>query len=250
MLKENWTNTDKLNYSNFNLIVDNIIKICDKLNIEVSEKYEKLRYRKIKVGDDLSGKTLYMNFDAIEAYNSLETQEYSNDIIVTSTNRIYEDVYNFNGYYKTLQSSDNTCLFNYYYMDYVSGNNPEVNLKEYALPNDFGIVTAIDTNSYFYNNIQIKADTVEPKEIGDFLYSNDLNEVENILKKICSRLLLDYEYREWYHLSAVSYEDVNRWCKTINLINTLEINKYKDLTDKIYSDFIDKTYKQILYKED
>ena len=130
MLKENWTNTDKFNYNDYNIIITNIINLCKKAKIEVAEKYQKQYFRKIKVGDDLSGKTLHMNFDGKTAYNSLGTEEYLNNIIVSNNYNIHESVFNLGQIYKLLEMSDDTCLFSYSYSDYIEDKSPSVNLTQ------------------------------------------------------------------------------------------------------------------------
>lgn len=243
MLKENWTNTDKFNYNDYNIIITNIINLCKKAKIEVAEKYQKQYFRKIKVGDDLSGKTLHMNFDGKTAYNSLGTEEYLNNIIVSNNYNIHESVFNLGQIYKLLEMSDDTCLFSYSYSDYIEDKSPAVNLTQCTLPSDFGTITAIDTASYFYNNILIESDILEIKKRGDFLYSDDLNEIENMLKQICSQLFLNYNKKTWYYLSIISYDDVNKWCKAIN---SIKFKKYSDYVSNTYSELANKNYKQIL----
>ena len=245
MLKENWTGIDKLSYSDFNTIITHLTNICTNLAIQMP----KLQYRKIRVGDDLSGVTIYMEYDGIAAYNSLPSQNYRNIIIETANNHIRESVYgSYSEWYKTLCTEDNQYLFKYYYFDYMAGKYPETNLKEFKLPDNFGVVTNIDENSYFYQRIRIKTHEIETKTRGSFLYANELKEVDDTLQEVCSQLLLDYEHKNWYDLSIISYRDINRWCKAINKIETLERNKYQDITGK-YEDLTDETYRQLLYKE-
>lgn len=255
MLKENWKEKDKFNYSDFNLIIKSIIKLCNKVNVIIPEKYEKLQYRNIKVGDNLSSQKLYFNFDSDLAYNSFLAEQGTPVTIIKSENwQIYEDIYYSDGFFKavTIKNNEETeveDIFRYYEGDYISGKEAQVSLKEFESSNDFGIVTEINSNSYFYKNTIIKTEEVEYKKRGDFLRVEDLKEVENILNQICSRLFLNYKTRNWYNMSDFSYVDVNGWCKTINLIDAADLYKYSDYSNKTYRQLTSKTYKQLLYKE-
>lgn len=50
------------------------------------------------------------------------------------------------------------------------------------------------------------------KSVGDFLYAEELNTVEDTI------LLFDasYEKKTWYNITKFDFNDVNRWCKAIN----------------------------------
>lgn len=252
MLKENWTSKDKLSYSDFNLIVNNIIKLCNKLNIQIPEQYEKLQYRKIEIGDDLSNKTLYLNFDEDVSYNSfIATQGYPENIIISENRCIYEDIYYMDGFYKALtmknyEETEFTDIYRYYEGDYLSGKSPEVNLKQLTLPNDFGSVTTINKESYFYNNMTIKTEEIQLKSLGDFLYKENLQIIEDTLKNMCDKIEIKYNRKIWSHLSLFNFKDVNRWCSTLNYF-TSKKNILLENGDRIIAENGDRIIMEVFY---
>lgn len=59
-LKENWTKQDILKFSDFNKIIEEINETNNKLSI--NSLFEKKIKKNIKIGDDLSDKTIYFEF--------------------------------------------------------------------------------------------------------------------------------------------------------------------------------------------
>lgn len=56
--------------------------------------------------------------------------------------------------------------------------------------------------------------SISQKEQGDFFFTEELKEIENILVKYDT----DFQKKEWHNMTTISYEDVNRWSKAINKI--------------------------------
>lgn len=94
------------------------------------------------------------------------------------------------------------------------------------------------------------------KNNGDFLFCEDSEEIERVLKLISDLIYIDYEKRFFYNLSTLTYEDVNRWESQIDLIDKqldyIEENAYlySAYTSNTYEDLENKTYKEIMFGEE
>ena len=94
------------------------------------------------------------------------------------------------------------------------------------------------------------------KNNGDFLFCEDSEEIERVLKLISDLIYIDYEKRFFYNLSTLTYEDVNRWESQIDLIDEqldyIEENAYlySAYTSNTYEDLENKTYKEIMFGEE
>lgn len=106
-------------------------------------------FRNIKIGDDLSGKTIYCNFPAY-FYNQILHQTETSDDIIIATKKITQDYNSITG--ETFVKFDTDNL--YYSDEY----EHESYLATYTLPNDFGIVSFIDSNLGAYEYIKILSD--------------------------------------------------------------------------------------------
>lgn len=94
------------------------------------------------------------------------------------------------------------------------------------------------------------------KNNGDFLFCEDSEEIERVLKLISDLIYIDYEKRFFYNLSTLTYEDVNRWESQIDLIDEqldyIEENAYlySAYTSNTYEDLENKTYKEVMFGEE
>ena len=108
--------------------------------------------RHIAVGDDLSGKTLYLSFPTQEPLDVLDT---NSGVVINCEHGTIEH-YKRPAYYEenvTVEYGVNsTILYEMLAQNYEDG------LEEYTLPNNFGVVTAIDETSAIYQYIQIDVD--------------------------------------------------------------------------------------------
>ena len=108
--------------------------------------------RKIQVGDDLSGKTLYFDFPT----GLYEMLYEPSDIITTDNSSIvsFIDI-------STVNTTGVNCINengeSVYFYEYTPSSG-ESKMTEYTLSNGFGTVTAINTNNPAYNYIYIKAE--------------------------------------------------------------------------------------------
>lgn len=104
-------------------------------------------YRNIQVGDDLSGKTIYCDFPDNTFVPIMHTGDYD---IITATKKITQSYDSNTG--EAFVKADTENL--YYYDEY----EIEHKVASYTLPNDFGVVTAIDSSCYPYDYIKILSD--------------------------------------------------------------------------------------------
>ena len=72
MLKDNWTQDDKLKVTDYNNIFSTMLKILENLNIERPEL--KSKTRNIQIGDDLSGEELFLDIESEVEYEWLVTE--------------------------------------------------------------------------------------------------------------------------------------------------------------------------------
>lgn len=104
-------------------------------------------YRNIQVGDDLSGKTIYCDFPDNTFVPIMHTGDYD---IITATKKITQSYDSNTG--EVFVKADTENL--YYYDEY----EIEHKVASYTLPNDFGVVTAIDSELDTYECIKILSD--------------------------------------------------------------------------------------------
>lgn len=222
----------------------------EELTIRIQDNlYEERRspLRNIQVGDNLSGKILYLSFP-----RNLHTQITSTteeDIIkVDSYNKItniYSDTYNtksvfivFNRSYREMYAKAT---------DLDASDNPYANMVRYEVPNNFGVVTEIDSTNPIYQYIKIyDDDTIIPDYVKKTWVANEIpfmQDIDNIeqgvanLGKYFTRPLGWITEREWFDngkfyyeqtdfnvgIKGFSYIDINRWITDINLIDNEEI---------------------------
>lgn len=113
--------------------------------------------RNVHVGDDLSGKTIYFDFYGRIHYLMKHYDENNKDIIVANKKITQELFENQSGNDEAIIKAGTTVLYDSEYInDPVSSYEYDiVNLDHLDLPNDFGIVTAINDELLTYGDIYI-----------------------------------------------------------------------------------------------
>lgn len=226
-LKENWAKQDILKFSDFNRIIKEINEMNNKLSI--NSLFQKNIRRNIQVGDDLSDKTIYFEFaDDI-------CDEIINDVaggqsnIITTNNHSIIEYGNINNSITTV-SIDN-WMDTIYYANFV---NSEVykNLTEKKLSSDFGVVTSIDEKLSAYLHIFVHETKILEMQNGDFLTVEDLQKIEDSLNKIAKATGTSFKKRDWYYLSVIDFNDLNRWSKFINIANQVVSRESEDLNSE------------------
>lgn len=116
--------------------------------------------RNVHVGDDLSGKTIYFDFYGRIHYLMKHYDENNKDIIVADKKITQELFENQSGNDEAIIKAGTTVLYDAEYInDPVSSYEYDiVNLDHLDLPNDFGIVTAINDELLTYGDIYILSD--------------------------------------------------------------------------------------------
>lgn len=204
--------------------------------------------RNVQIGDDLSDRTLFLNFPW-ESYENITNDKLVEIITVTSGNNI-RTRYNtaisrrWIGYYYT-NDETNYVL----YSKYDSKMNNDFNYIRYKLPKEIGTIRAIDSSNFLSSYIKIKDDKYKllgytkktwlDNEIPYLQYIDNIeegiNNVANILFKPDG-----YEYKEWttvgyYGISdsdyglaqkPISASDFDRWNKNIELLEEIINNNY------------------------
>lgn len=220
VLKENWTSQDKFNYNNINDIYNTINLIEEKLGI--NSNFQTTTKRNIQVGDDLSGKIIFLEFpddlenkisDSMTLSEKIDDSHYKREIFSTNKNHnISENVEILARFENISVQTDDSIVL---YLGEADGWQQLVNLKQIQLADDFGIVQTLNSDvspSYQYMYIIEK----KAKKIGDFLYAEDLQKIEDNIEIIAQCVNTSFNKRNWYYLSVITYEDINRWSILLN----------------------------------
>lgn len=213
-LRQNWTSQDKFGYSDMNDIISTINTIDAKLKID-SPFISTGERRNIQIGDDLSGKTIYLEFPDDLYEDILEDVAGGQaNVLETSSHSIIE--------YTNLMNSVSTVSIDTWMdmMYYANTDTSEVysNITEIQLSDDFGIVTSINSSMAAFQYIFIvETDNIEMKR-GDFLTAELLQKVENNIERLAKITDTNFRQRNWYHLSVFTFEDVNRWAAALNIV--------------------------------
>ena len=91
---------------------------------------------------------------------------------------------------------------------------------------------------------------------GNFLYSEDADKIDYILKLISDLIYLEYERKYFYNLSMLNFEVVNKWKEQIDLIDekleyiSANTYKYSNYTSNTYEDLENKTYMEVMFGEE
>lgn len=212
-LKEDWTSQDKFNYNDMNDIITKINEIDNKLLIS-SPFISTGEKRNIKVGDDLSGKMIYLEFPN-DLYEDIlnDVVGGQDNIITTGSHSIIE----YSNLYNSVATVSIDSWMDMIYQANIDTSEVYSNLTEIQLSNEFGIVTNINSNLSAYKYIfLIEAEEVEMKR-GDFITSELLQLIENNVDKIAKAVNTSFKKRDWYYLSVITYEDINRWAIVLNI---------------------------------
>ena len=147
-----WLNYTILAYTS-DIEVKRSEQLSDQVILNVSGNYfndvigKTAGFRNIQVGDDLSGKTIYCDFPNNTFFPIMKTGDYD---IITATKKITQSYDSNTG--EVFVKADTENL--YYYDEY----EIEHKVASYTLPNDFGVVTAIDSELDTYECIKILSD--------------------------------------------------------------------------------------------
>lgn len=211
-LKEDWSNQDILTYNDIDDILDMLDKIDTRLSI--SYPFPKTVKRNIQVGDNLSGKTLYLELpDNLFNRIILDVGSGQGNILVTDEGNSLIEYVNATNNVATV--SINSWMDMLYYAN-TSTSEVYTNLSQVQLPEDFGIITELNNLSAL-QYIYIIDEGLEYK-LGDFLTSEVLQKIENNLEILASIVNTSFEKRNWYYLSVITFEDVKRWCIFLNIV--------------------------------
>lgn len=224
-IKQDWTRQDKINFNDYNQILDTLNKIDNRLHI--NSPFQKKIKRNIQVGDDLSGKTVYFEFPD-NLYDDIlnDVAGGQDNVITTNSHSIieYSNIYN-----SIATVSMDTWMNTVYYANFDT-SEVYTNLTQIQLGNDFGIVTNINTNLSAYQYIYvIETETLE-KQRGDFLMSEELQNLENNLELIANSVNTSFRKRNWYYLSVITFDDINRWAALLNYAYNIVFEPSKNIS--------------------
>ncbi len=218
----------------------------ESLTEEVQEKIfnnQSSPLRNIRVGDDLSGKILYLSFPR-NLYEDIDNTTIVDIVTVNSDKRIRYQYTNSTTHYVAVGYGGQLYVI---YGKIDSQDNPYFNFARYKLPNDFGVVTSIIDDDVIYQYIKIYDDeNIIPDyekhtwAENEVLSMQKIDNIENGIKNI------GYYYyqpkgwlsnREWLgvgqlgkgdnngmNVKNISYQDLNRWVTDLNLINFDNLN--------------------------
>jgi len=209
-LKDNWTSQDKFIYSDMNDTLEQLYEIDNRLSI--SYPFPRTNRRNIQLGDDISGKTLYLEFPST-LYNGIinDVGGGQDDILVTDEGNSLIEYVNVSNSVATV--SINSWMDMLYYAN-TATSEVYTNLAEIQLSDDFGVVTELNNLSAL-QYIYIEDEGLEYKR-GDFLTSDILQLLENNLEQIANIVDTSFIKRNWYYLSVITFEDINRWSILLN----------------------------------
>lgn len=227
--------------------LNNIEDMVEDITNEVQERIfdnAQSSLRNIQVGDDLSGKTLYLSFPR-DAYENITSSD--------RTELIKTDLYNARiAYRKHNTVSDIYVGYGptayYIYAKNDGAFNPYLNFVRYKLPYDFGTVTEINSNDDLFQYIKIYDDeNVIPNYVKNTYNINDvptmkqIDNIENGIKNIGYYYYKPVGFvgnREWLgtaelgksniygtNMQNISYIDLNRWLTNLQAIDFNNLDK-------------------------
>ena len=212
--------------------------------------------RNIKVGDDLSGKTLYLSFPRTIYENIPDIDTATHIFIAIATNntvigicyRYYPNSNKAIGVRLKDDSSETGYIIKYLYSySLITDNgNPYLNYVRFTLPLDYGVVTSIDANSEFYQYVKIYDESIIPNYTKYTWVDNEqltMQKIDNIEQGV--RNIGRYyekpngwvQEKEWLPdsnknyagnygvgIKTISYQDLNRWYNNLDLIDFNDLN--------------------------
>ena len=227
--------------------LNNIEDMVEDITNEVQEKIfdnTQSPLKSIQVGNNLSGKTLYLSFPR-NSYENI-TSSTRTDVITIDNNTRIAYIHNNAKTYIYVRYK-NTSYFLYAKND--SSNNPYLNVVRYKLPNDFGVVTQVNNTDTFYQYIKIyDNENVIPNyvkntySINDVLTMKQIDNIENGIKNIGYYYYKPIGFlgnREWLgtaelgksniygtNMQNISYIDLNRWLTNLQSIDFESLNEF------------------------
>lgn len=226
-----------------NKIENNIEELTNDIQEIVFNNTQSL-LRTVQVGDNLSGKTLYLSFPR-DTYESITSSDIT-ELVKTNGDRTSIAYKKFTGKPGIYVNYGPTGYFIYVKND--SATNPYLNFVRVKLPYNFGTVTEVDSSDDLFQYIKIyDNENIIPNYVKNTYGVNDLptmKQIDNIEQGI--KNIGDYYYRpngfieprEWLGTSRlgannnygvgiknISYQDLNRWTNNLNLIDFDNIDK-------------------------
>lgn len=242
-MNNNYNSDMYLTPNDLNNVENKIEELTEKIRNKIYNNVSS-PLRNIQIGDDLSGKTLYLFFphDVYQDISNTSETYIINTDEGFSIGKIYletRDLITIRLHYT------NTNPFLYSILDY--RENPYLNYVRFKLPDDFGIVTNIDSNDTVYQYIKIyENENIIPNYIKKQWFVNDIpfiQDIDNIeqgienLGKYCTKPLGWITTKEWIEIASVikrndlgvgsksfSYRDINRWINNLNLIDNVDMD--------------------------
>jgi hypothetical protein len=230
-----------LTTNSLNDIENNVENITNEIQEKIFDN-QLSPLQNIEIGDYLNSKILYLSFPRNSYQNITSTTQET--IITTDNNNTIGCVYNNDK--KTIYVSYKNNLYPIYNKNDVDFN-PDVNKIRLKLPYDFGIVTNVDTNNYFYQFIQIyDNDMIIPnyeKHVwsdNEILSMQKIDNIENAINNIGKYYYRPVNWlntREWLknsdifddnyntNIQNISYQDLNRWLNNLSLISFDDLDK-------------------------
>lgn len=210
-LKENWTDQDKFTHDDMKQILNMLQTIDNRL--QITYPFPIGTRRNIEIGDDLSGKKLYLQMpnDLVDAILNDVGGGQGNLLSTDQDNSIIEYVNTSNS---VATVSINSWMDMLYYAN-IDTKEVYVNQNEATLSDYFGVVTSLNKDYAVYQYIFIEEEGLEYK-LGDFMTSEVLNKLEANLKRLAYIVNTSFEKRDWYYLSVITYKDINRWSTLLN----------------------------------
>lgn len=228
---ERYNDSIYLKPSDLNAIENTIENLTNEIQEKIFDN-QSSPLRNIQVGDNLNGKTIYIQFPQ----NIYESISGSENIFIKTDNDCKFNAYvnetsSFNLYNVRIQ------VDNKYYIIYrKKSDTPATMTKPYSvkLPYTTGYVTEIDTNSELYQYIKIYDDEyIIPNYVKHIWSDNEflsMQKIENIERGVDN--IGKYYYkptgwvnsRQWLvplgiNMKNISYQDLNRWVDNLNIIN-------------------------------
>lgn len=82
---------------------------------------------------------------------------------------------------------------------------------------DFNLIIAEVKSLCSIYNI---SESLSSLSLGDFLFCEIVQKIENAIDTMCDLVELDYAKKNWYNMSVINYSDVNKWSIALNMLRT------------------------------
>lgn len=244
-MEDNYESLMYLTPNDLNQIENKIEELTNLIQENIYDNQQSL-LRNIQVGDDLSGKTLYLSFPK-DSYEYITNE--NRTVIVTmddSTKRIAYLYYpnDSNRRYIYIRTPNYTY---YIYAENKNSPNPYLNNVRFRLPNDYGTVAEVNENDQFYQYIKIYDDeTIIPNYekktwvLNEIPYMQDIDRIEQGIKNLGDYFTKPKDWittKDWIKTNTIddrsdygvgskgfSYIDINRWIHNLNLIDEKDMD--------------------------